>query len=84
MNDQVKVAVLLQGRFADRCDLVDLQFVRLFRGVSSVKREARIYAVRTSRERRDWPVLSGPWRADVKTAVRLVTSPHVPFYEQRK
>lgn len=84
MNDQIKIPIVFKGRSANSFVLVDFEFAWLSLIVSSVKHVTRIYAVRASRKRGDWSVLSGPWRTDVEAAVRVETSPHVPFYRETK
>ena len=84
MNDQIKIPIVFKVRSANSFVLVDFEFARFCLIISSVKHVTWIYAVRPSRKRRDWSVLSGPWRTDVKAAVRVETSPHVPFYRETK
>lgn len=84
MNDQIKVPIVSKGRPANSFVLIDFELAWLCLIISSVKHVTWIYAVRASRKRGDWSVLSGPWRTDVEAAVRIETSPHVPFYRETK
>lgn len=79
VDDEIQIVLLVQRRFADRLEAVELQLVGFIRLFACVKGVTRVDAVWACRKCGHWSILSGPRCSDVKTTKRLVAPPHVPF-----
>jgi len=79
VDDEVQIALLLQGRLLNRIELVDLHLVKLIGVFARIEDVPGIDTVRARRERGHWPIFPGPGCPDVEATIWLEASPHVPF-----